>query len=200
MALAGQVGAMIEKYQLMMLVSLIRSLQKTLACSTLNSVICTFCHFFALNKLTRHRVSVDIYHTDPRHPRFAYVQYQTIDSGDEAINTLHQRPIDFSSAYNVENAEDLAGWAGWDGAMTVVRNEGGRFIPTDVETSFPGVAAWMIGGEKLQAQGQEVQGQNGAKDGGDGEGAREEEVIEAESRKRDRERVEGGEQGNGEQV
>ena len=93
-------------------------------------------------------VSVDIYHTDPRHPRFAYVQYQTMESGQTAIDTLHQKAIDFGTEYAIENKDDLSGWAGWQGGMTVVRNEQGRFIPTAVQELFPDVATWMVGGDK----------------------------------------------------
>jgi hypothetical protein len=88
---------------------------------------------------------VDIYHTDPNHPRFAYVQYTTLDSGAAAIDALHDKPIDFASPYAKENADDLADWAGWQGSMKVVRNGEGRFIPGPVEELFPGIAPWMVG-------------------------------------------------------
>lgn len=92
------------------------------------------------------RTSVDIYHTDPNHPRFAYVQYTTIESGDAAISALDSRPIDFSNSYARENAADLADWQGWQGHMKVVRNDPGRFIPISVVDLFPGVAGWMTAG------------------------------------------------------
>jgi hypothetical protein len=91
------------------------------------------------------RSSVDIYHTDPAHPRFAYVQYTNMESGEEAIRALHHIPINFNSPYAQENAADLADWEGWQGQMKVMRNDGTRFIPTPAEEMFPGVAGWMVG-------------------------------------------------------
>jgi hypothetical protein len=68
-----------------------------------------------------------------------------MEPGNDAITTLHQKPIDFTSGYALENAQDLSGWAGWQGSMTVVRNDHGRFIPTAVQELFPDVANWMVG-------------------------------------------------------
>jgi hypothetical protein len=62
-----------------------------------------------------------------------------MESGNDAVSTLHQKPIDFTSEYAKEYADDLAGWAGWQGTMTVVRNDEGRFIPTAVQELFPDV-------------------------------------------------------------
>jgi hypothetical protein len=108
--------------------------------------------------------SVDIYHTDPKHPRFAYVQYTTFESGAAAISTLDKKPIDFASTYAQENAADLSDWQGWQGQMNVVRNEKGRFIPKAVEDMFPGIAGWMIGKPTKGSQA----GHDGAPVGEDG--------------------------------
>lgn len=89
--------------------------------------------------------SVDIYHTDPAHPRFAYVQYTTFECGEDAIDALNNKPIDFNNNYALDNAADLADWEGWQGSMRVVRNDGRRFIPEAIEEMFPGVAGWMLG-------------------------------------------------------
>ena len=101
---------------------------------------------------TDSRVSVDIYHTEPSHPRFAYVQYKTLESGDQAIATLHKKPIDLDSTYAKENKDDLSSWAGWQGTLAVVRNDQRRFIPAAVQDLFPNVADWMTGGDKRERE------------------------------------------------
>lgn len=82
-------------------------------------------------------VSVDIFSLPPVKPRFAFVAYANPADSAKAIGHLHQRPIDLTTQFAQENAEDLAIWKGWDGTLTVVESDGERLVPLSVAGDFP---------------------------------------------------------------
>lgn len=82
-------------------------------------------------------VSVDIFSLPPVKPRFAFVAYADRVHCAQAIQHLHQRPIDLNTPFARENAEDLEIWKGWNGTLTVVESDGERLVPLSVAGDFP---------------------------------------------------------------
>lgn len=81
--------------------------------------------------------SVDIFSIPPVRPRFAFVAYSNpAVSIPAATAALHQKSIQLSSPFAVENAADLAIWRGWNGVLTVVESDPDRLVPLTIAQDF----------------------------------------------------------------